>query len=159
MRGFPDIDWINPGMLSLSLHGGLDTAGLFNAFEEVSERNLSGRPLRYLFDFSETGMPVTVEDALDLASFFLELTPSKTAIGLVSDCPLHPGSGESAFRRALRQGGFVVRVFSRRGSAETWLSRFVTSCDDKGLVCGTGCEFALTAACPAAAGTALLPKQ
>jgi len=149
MRQFPVIDWVNPGTLGLALRREFDTATLYDALEQVSERNISGRPVRYLFDFLETGMQVTPDDALDLASFFVELTPSKTAIAIASPDPANPDVGELIFRSALKGGGFLVSVFSSRDAATEWLSNFVTSCEEKQLQCGPECEFALSAACPA----------
>ncbi|WP_412545641.1 hypothetical protein [Maricaulis sp. MIT060901] len=94
-------------------------------------------------------MTVSENDATDLAGFFLDLIPSKTAIALVSDNVEHPGPGELAFRNVLRKGGFEVCVFSELATAQVWLSLFVSSCDRKELTCGPDCEFALERTCPA----------
>lgn len=144
-----NIDWLDISTLSISTREPQAPRDWLNTIEEVSERNHTGRPVRYLFDMSATGMTVSEEDAVDLAAFFLDLTPSRTAIALVTDDVEHPGPGELAFRNALRKGGFEVCVFNELASAQVWLSLFVSSCDRKGLKCGPDCEFALERICPA----------
>lgn len=144
-----NIDWLDISTLSISTRERQEPRDWLNTIEEVSERNHTGRPVRYLFDLSTNGMTVSKEDGADLASFFLELTPSRTAIALVSNDVENPGPGELAFRNALRRGGFEVCVFNELASAQVWLSLFVSSCDRKGLTCGPDCEFALERTCPA----------
>lgn len=143
-----NIDWLDISTLSISADAPQAPLDWLHTFEEISERNHTGRPVRYLFDLSLSGMDMTADDAIELAGFFVDLTPSKTAIALVSSDIENPSLGELIFRNALRGGGFQVSVFSELAAAQTWLSLFVSSCERKGLKCGPSCEFALTTACP-----------
>lgn len=142
------IKWLNTGTLAMAVAKERRSTDLFDAVGHISEQNSSGRPIRYLFDLSENGMPLSPEDAIDLASFFLELTPSKTAIAIVSSKPDAPTIGETLFRAALRGGGFQVCIFARLDTAQIWLSQFVTDCEKLGRVCSPQCEYVLTPQCP-----------
>ena len=143
-----NIDWLDFSTLSISAPAPQAPLDWLDTFEEISARNHTGRPVRYLFDLSLSGIDLSADDAIELASFFVDLTPSKTAIALVSSDIENPSLGELIFRNALRGGGFQVCVFSDVATAQTWLSLFVSSCERKGLECGPSCEFALTTACP-----------
>ena len=143
-----NIDWLDISTLSISADAPQAPLDWLHTLEEISERNHTGRPVRYLFDLSLSGLDMTADDAIELAGFFVDLTPSKTAIALVSSDIENPSLGELIFRNALRGGGFQVCVFSELAAAQTWLSLFVSSCERKGLKCGPSCEFALTTACP-----------
>ncbi len=142
------IKWLNTGTLAMAVAKDSRCRDLFNAVEHISEENLSGRPIRYLFDLSESGLPLSPDDAIDLASFFVELTPSKTAIALVSSNPEAPTLGETLFRSALRGGGFQVCIFNRLETAQLWLTQFATDCEKLGRECSPQCEYVLTPNCP-----------
>ncbi|WP_300527579.1 hypothetical protein [Maricaulis sp.] len=143
------IKWLNTGTLAMAVAKEQRSTDLFDAIGQISEQNRSGRPIRYLFDLSENGIPLSPDDAIDLASFFVELTPSKTAIALVSTNPDMPTLGETLFRAALRGGGFQVCIFARLETAQVWLSQFVTDCEKRDLVCSSRCQYVLTPDCPA----------
>ncbi len=149
MYSHSDVSWINPSTLGLTAPESPDMCGLYDGFEALSERNLSGRPVRYVFDFSRGGIDLSPEEAVDLASFFLELTPSRTVIALVQEPGAPERAGERIFRAVLKGGGFAICGFRTRQAAQIWLDGFVSDCDAKGLVCGPACPHALTTACPA----------
>jgi hypothetical protein len=126
-----------------------DLINLLGGLEDVTLRNPTSRPLRYLFDFSDAEIHLSLTDARELASFLLDFTASRTMIALVQSDPAGLLDAEQAFIHTLRSGGYEVETFFGIGDAEAWLHRRLTSCAREGLTCSADCALALSEQCPA----------
>lgn len=143
------IDWLNSDLLCWQPAIGNDMLSLMDGIEDVTIENQSGRPVRYIFDFSSHGLALAAEDARELAEFLLELTAAPSAIAIVSLDAETDIEAEQIFTGVLRAGGFEVQSFETAAEAEIWLHRFTSTCADEGRTCGPDCDQALTQACPA----------
>jgi hypothetical protein len=143
------IDWLKNDLMCWQPYADGDLLNLLTGIEDVTALNPSSRPIRYLFDFSDADLHLTLDDAHELAKFLLAFTASPTVIALVQSDPKDLLESETVFVQTLREGGYEIETFQTLSHAEAWLTRRLTSCTREGLTCSAGCPLALSEQCPA----------
>lgn len=154
------LDWISPDIAALTLSAGASWTDCLNAFEQLSEANLAGRPVNYLLQLSGPVSFACGPDGDNLADFFLDFIPARTALALVRPASPAPQACEVAFYTRLAAAGYQVGHFIRRDTAVSWLETAPTLCAQRNRQCNCACPDALSPDCPSVrAQRSLLPVR
>lgn len=144
----PLIDRLENGILQLRFDGDADWADLLSGVEALSERNPSGQPVNYLLEFSGDASFSDEGRSENIAEFFVQFIPARSAVAIVSATEISEAPGAIAFRTALAAAGFLTCCFHTNPAARFWLALHPPKCGTTRQRCGADCENALTADCP-----------
>ena len=104
------LDWISPDIAALTLSAGASWTDCLNAFEQLSEANLAGRPVNYLLQLSGPVSFACGPDGDNLADFFLDFIPARTALALVRPASPTPGPRLQQSHAVSRIGFVQLRI-------------------------------------------------
>ncbi|WP_203293297.1 hypothetical protein [Maricaulis parjimensis] len=142
---------LSEDLVSLTLGPAMTWLDKVAAVEELSETNLAGRPLNYLIQLTGPISFCGGPNHENLAEFFLQFIPARTAIALLRPAGQAPSDCEAEFHVRLSAAGYVIGNFRHEDRALAWLEAHPTHCSELGLQCGPDCPEAYTSACPAVA--------
>lgn len=144
----PLIDRLENHTLLLRFDSDAEWADLLTGVERLSEHNPSGRPVNYLLEFVGTATFSNRGRAENIAEFFLQFIPARTAVAIVRPAGLAESPGAKVFRTRLAEAGFLTGCFDTTDAARFWLELHPPQCCATARDCGPGCANAFTPECP-----------